>query len=896
SRTEYDAIGQIVREIDANGNANRFVYDPLGRLVKVIDALGYATTYSYDPVGNMLTEADANGHVTTYTYDPLNRLVTETNPLNAIWTYTYDPEGNLIQTVDANGQTIRYAFDAVDQMIAIHYPVASQDVTFEYDPNGNLIRMEDAAGETTLRYDPLDREVGKVDPYGRALQNTYDPVGNRLSIVYPYTGTVTYTYNANDWLVEMADPRDGATTYVYDPDYLLIRTDYPNGTWTDQEYDKAGRLIRQFNGTAYNADVITSYEYTLDAVGNRLRTIEAYTSGQVRKITTTYTYNVRYEVLQTIENYEGPPSYTVNTSYTYDPVGNRLTMTTDRDTGPKPKPYTTAYIYDAANRMLAAGNVLYTYDANGNRLTKLTPGKPPAQTKLETYTYDAENRMTVYTRIRVQSGHIEQRVYNKYDGLGRRLDKGTQESTGVTKWVKYLLDGLSYDQLAEYPQIGQPIVTQLYRGWNGQLVSMDEIQGGGIGSQYWFATDGLSSMAATTKQNGQSAHEYFYDPYGQLIDENGHWEDSSSWTNPHNHYLLTGKEWDEESRLYYFGARFYDAEAGVWLTQDPYRGGVNSPMTRHRYLYVRNNPINRIDPLGFFDWNTGHVEWGDTLAWIAKDAGVSTQDIVSWNPQIKHPDVIYLGMYLWLPQDAVNAGKLAEAIRMGSGADEARWSKPGSTDTSIGCGPTSNTNVDCPNHYHFGSVNFQWEFGVIPQFTALGIGGFVELSAKMEDNTVIGSLAGGLEWEPLEVNPALKAANKIADMIGLEIELGAQIGLAGKIEYNICEKSGDVKICGFGKIYAGLYIKGPVGRDIISGKFEHQWAGAQASGEAEICLSLCSGRVTWSAGADWSIYFDVGWTYFSRRYEFGGEIATAGKDEYITTIEGLAIFKEFCGN
>jgi RHS repeat-associated protein len=646
TRTEYDAIGQKTRVIDAEGNANRFAHDALGRLVSVTDALGYTTQYTYDPVGNLLTETDANGHITTHAYDALNRLVSETNPLGHTWAYAYDPEGNLTQQVDANRQVISSEFDAVNQLIAIHYPDSSQDVTYEYDPNGNLIHMVDAIGTTALSYDPLDREVSKADPYGQTLENDYDPVGNRLSITYPGSDRATYRYDANDWLVQMTDPDGGVTTYSYDPDGLPTHTGFPNGTWTDQVYDRAGRLVGKFNGTTHNTGLVTAYDYTLDAVGNRLQTIERYTSGQIRTIVKTYRYNARYELLEAVEEYEGAPSYTVVTSYTYDPIGNRLSMATNRDVGPGPRPNseTIHYTYDAANRMLSAGDVTYTYDANGNRLTKVTSGTPTAQGRLETYEYDFENRLTLYTRT--QSRQVEQRVYNVYDGLGRRLNKGTQEAEGTTKWVQYALDGLGYDQLAEYPQAGGPRVTQFYRGRGNQLVSMDEIQGGGPGSRYWFAADGLGSVAATTKQNGQSTHEYFYDPYGQIIDENGHWEDSSSWTNPHNHYLLTGKEWDEESRLYYFGARFYDAEASSWLTQDPYRGGINSPMTRHRYLYVRNNPVNRIDPLGLFDWQTGMVEWGDTWESIATQWGSSVAELKRLNPWISVPKV---GDYLQLP-------------------------------------------------------------------------------------------------------------------------------------------------------------------------------------------------------------------------------------------------------
>lgn len=614
TRTEYDAIGQKIGTIDAENNETSFTYDPLGRLLTVTDPLTHTTRYTYDAVGNRLSKIDANYHQMIFEYDALNQLVAETNPVGQISRYAYDPEGNLVEYMNANGQLITYDFDAINQVIAIDYPDSSQDVSFEYDANGNMTEMIDAIGSTLVSYDPLDREVSKTDPYGYELQNSYDGVSNRTAITYPDGSQATYRYNVNNWLIEMTDPVSGTTTYDYDPEGLPIQTTLPNGTWTDRVYDHAGRLVQQFNGTTQNPGLVMAYDYTLDAVGNRLQTLQRYTDGQIRTITTIYQYNARYELLEAVEEYEGPPANIITTSYTYDPVGNRLSMTTNRD---QATAVTTLYTYDAASHLLSAGDVTYTYDANGNRLTKLTPG---GQNDLESYQYDAENRLSLYTRT--QNGQIKQRVYNAYDGLGRRLNKGTQVSSGTIKWVQYALDGLSYDQLAEFPQTGSPNVTQLYRGLYNELISMDEIQDDGSGSQYWFASDGLGSVAATTKQQGESAHEYFYDPYGQIIDENGQPEDSSSWTDPDNHYLLTGKEWDEESTFYYFGARFYDAQVGVWITPDPYRGEANipltlhpyfylghnppnqannpnNPMSLHRYLYVQNNPLNRIDINGY---------------------------------------------------------------------------------------------------------------------------------------------------------------------------------------------------------------------------------------------------------------------------------------------------------
>ncbi len=56
----------------------------------------------------------------------------------------------------------------------------------------------------------------------------------------------------------------------------------------------------------------------------------------------------------------------------------------------------------------------------------------------------------------------------------------------------------------------------------------------------------------------------------------------------------TGREWDKETGLYYYRARYYDPMEGRFVSKDPigYGGGINF------YAYVQNNPINHIDPRG----------------------------------------------------------------------------------------------------------------------------------------------------------------------------------------------------------------------------------------------------------------------------------------------------------
>jgi RHS repeat-associated protein len=63
-------------------------------------------------------------------------------------------------------------------------------------------------------------------------------------------------------------------------------------------------------------------------------------------------------------------------------------------------------------------------------------------------------------------------------------------------------------------------------------------------------------------------------------------------------YLFNGKELDEETGLYYYGARYYDAQTSVWLSVDPLAEEAPgwSP-----YRFGFNNPIKFMDPDGNFE-------------------------------------------------------------------------------------------------------------------------------------------------------------------------------------------------------------------------------------------------------------------------------------------------------
>ena len=350
----YDDLGRVTATTNAKNQTTDFEHDVLGRLVKVTDAEEGVITYIYDENGNCLSMTDPNGNTTSYTYDAVNRLVQKTEAMGNTYRYAYDAQGNMTSHVDANGNTVNYSYDANDRLVKITYPDAST-VRFTYDANGNKTSMVDSLGETSYTYDFLNRLTFYADPFGKSVGYGYDANGNRTSIIYPGGKAATYSYDSLNRLIWVTDWLSNKTTYAYNAAGRLTNIFNPNNTKTTYTYDAAGRLTQLLNAKS-DQTVISSYTYTLDALGNHIQVVKDEPLAiELADSNITYTYDAENRLTDA-----------GGAIHTYNANGNLTARGSD------------AFEYDFNNRLMQSNIdemiTQYNYDGLGNRLSKTVDG------------------------------------------------------------------------------------------------------------------------------------------------------------------------------------------------------------------------------------------------------------------------------------------------------------------------------------------------------------------------------------------------------------------------------------------------------------------------------------------------------------------------------------------
>ncbi len=388
------------------------------------------------------------------------------------------------------------------------------------------------------------------------LTNTYDAADNRTFVVDSFNGTTTRAYDALNRVTTMmysgqsANLREDFAYTARDQQSFLTR--YSNlaatvtvGT-TSMGYDAVGRLTNLQHKDSSNAN-IANYTHTYDAASRV--TTEKLNAGA----TTTYQY----------DNTDQLTSDAVVT-YSYDANGNR-TMS-GYTTGPN-------------NQLTSDGTWNYYADKNGNITQKINPSTG----EVWNFGYDNRNRLTTVSDT-TSAGLQMQGTYT-HDALGQRVQKAVwTASSGTTTTSRFAFDNRQI--IADLD--GSSALTMRYLLGSRILERLARVSSAGVVA--WLLTDRLGSIRNVVNSGGSTIDTALFDGFGNIVSQ----------SSPANGgaYLYAGYRVDAETGLFRpdpSTGRVYGPVVGRWWMTDPigFSGG-----DMNLWRYVRNSPINLVDPLG----------------------------------------------------------------------------------------------------------------------------------------------------------------------------------------------------------------------------------------------------------------------------------------------------------
>ena len=553
----------------------------------------------------MASVADIRTYVYGATYDSWNRVQTMTYPDGEVVTYHYNAAGQ-VESMTSNKQGRQSVI--VDRI--------------GYDKEGHTVYTKLGNGtETTYTYDKQRErlQVMNLTADGQTVMENryrYDAVDNILGITNAANPTSLTKLNKAKL--------GGRSSHTY-------------------EYDELNRLIHA-NGKAKRA----SY----DMVMSFGRMSEPLTKVQkVDSTTTAKSYNFAYKYEDS--NHPTAPTQIGHDHYTYDANGNPTLVTNDSTNT------TREMYWDEDNRLMVLSDngktSRYTYNAAGERIMKsygtmegvYINGAPQGITFHETDNFTLypasilsvnKNRFTkhyfigekriasrigtglfnnVYGRNgsyvtagqqdyaeRMNQIQKQKEAYYKQQGIapGVPTMKGAYGDPENTKrGYNSIIDTLgNHDVPQGWIQTPRPNTTPNTNpgppvSWNDPSNPDDPQAGYGYipndttkEETFFYHSDHLGSTSYITDDHANITQYDAYLPYGELLVD----EHSSSEDLP---YKFNGKQFDEETGLYYYGARYMDPKISMWLGVDPL---MEKYPNVTGYCYTMDNPIKFIDPNG----------------------------------------------------------------------------------------------------------------------------------------------------------------------------------------------------------------------------------------------------------------------------------------------------------
>jgi RHS repeat-associated protein len=644
-RTEYDPLRRPVRSFatgvdPANPSlellTERQVYgeqhpeDELrnlrGVLFMQLDQAGVATQEAHDFKGKLLraTRRLAREYKQALSWSVVDTTVpaASTAKLNLATL-----EASLAPLLEVETYTSNTRYDALNRPVQIiaprsNQPGAKRNVTQPRYNEANLLeRLDVWLDHPTEPTGLLDPALVPPSPVGFNNIN-YDAKGQRLSIEYKNGATTHYNYEPETLRLIHLYTRRGAT-FTEDcggepPPPRFAATDPPPPPGTPcglqnirYTYDPVGNLTHirdDAQQTIYfkNKLVEPSAEYIYDSVYRLIEATGREHLGQVGAAPRPGSYNDKPRVGILLSASDGDAVGRYLQRYTYDAVGN-FTEMAHRGTDPANPGWTRSYSYNEdsqleptpkSNRLTSTtiGAATETYSSGGNGYD--AHGNMLRMPQLANMQWDFKNQLQRTQRQAVNAededgtAHVGERTWYAYDASGQRTRKVTELVTDQIREERIYLDGFEiYRRRGVSPLVRETLHVMDDKRRIALVETRTEGTEPGLPAQIIRCqlSNHLGSASLELDHQAQIISYEEYYPFG-----NTSFQAVRNQTETPKRYRYTGKERDEESGLYYHGARYYIAWLGRWLSADP-SGFTDSP---NLYEYGRNNPLVYRDPNG----------------------------------------------------------------------------------------------------------------------------------------------------------------------------------------------------------------------------------------------------------------------------------------------------------
>jgi RHS repeat-associated protein len=580
TRYGYDSLGFLNRE-EKGGYITEYTNDPLGRVLSQSADDLLHTFWTYDKGGNVV--AIERGGITALSYDCHNRCVEKIDEEGnkTVISYKSAPRLLIKTTTDPEGIETVDTYNVKDQLVSKR--IAGQIVAeYEYDPMFRLQRQD----HIRFNYTPSGNKASMEEAGMRKTLWTYNPLGLILSKQKPDGTLIPYEYNQQQLLTRMGSREFrydllgrliGGTGFsrTLDPFGNIVREEWTTGLWVETDYDELDRPVMR------RLPDQTSIKY--DYHGPFLSEVSRFSS-RGRKL-----YSHSYQDYDA----RGNPCLEncfFQTRYEYDKAGRRIYQE---------NPYLKEEIeYSPSGKVIRKGDRTYTYDSLSQMIS---------ESDQFTASYDVHYNLTQLNHEPIQVDSLNQIKGLSYDMNGNQCK-----------------EGFVYDEFNQLIQAGGQRFTydalgrRIQKGNTAFLYLEDEEIGA--------FEEGMARQIKIPGKNAPITIEIKQIPYAPVIDVQGvirslvdvrtqkivKQNDCDAFgmgLSDDIPYAYTGKRYDLNTGLVYFGKRYYDPIFRRWLTTDP----IGPENHSNLYQYLFNSPYLYEDPSGEFAFAIPLLIWGAEL-------------------------------------------------------------------------------------------------------------------------------------------------------------------------------------------------------------------------------------------------------------------------------------------